>query len=115
MVQKHILIVEDEKTLLGLLKEKFTVAGYRVTEALNGKEGLIKISEEMPDLVLLDIVMPEMDGFEFLEEINKKGIIKSLPVVIISNSGQPVEIDRALSLGVKVYLVKAEFSPEEVL
>ncbi len=115
MSQKYILIIEDEKTLSSLLKEKLTSAGYRVEEAHDGKEGLIKISQEKPDLVLLDILMPEVSGFDVLEDLNKSGAIKELSVIIISNSGQPVEIDRALALGVKDYLIKVEFTPEEVL
>lgn len=115
MPQKYILIIEDEKTLSNLLKGKLVGAGYRVDEAVNGKEGLIKISEEKPDLVLLDILMPEVGGFEVLENLSKSGVIKTLPVIIISNSGQPVEIDKALALGVKDYLVKVEFTPQEVL
>jgi len=115
MPQKYILIIEDEKTLSSLLKGKLVGAGYRVEEAKDGKEGLIKISEEKPDLVLLDILMPEVGGFEVLEDLSKSGVIKTLPVIIISNSGQPVEIDKALALGVKDYLVKVEFTPQEVL
>ncbi|PIR58023.1 MAG: hypothetical protein COU71_00850 [Parcubacteria group bacterium CG10_big_fil_rev_8_21_14_0_10_38_31] len=115
MPQKYILIIEDEKTLASLLKEKLIGAGYRVEEVRNGREGLIKINEEKPDLVLLDILMPEMDGFGVLENLSESGVIKTLPIIIISNSGQPVEIDRALSLGVKDYLIKVEFTPQEVL
>jgi len=115
MDQKYILIIEDEKTLSSLLKEKLVGAGYKVEEASDGKEGILKINKEKPDLVLLDMLMPEADGFEVLENLNKSGIIKNMPVIIISNSGQPVEIDRALSLGVKDYLIKVEFTPEEVL
>lgn len=115
MPQKYILIIEDEKTLSNLLKEKLVGAGYRVGEASNGREGLAKISEEKPDLILLDILMPEMNGFDVLENLSESGVIKTVPVIIISNSGQPVEIDKALALGVKDYLVKVEFTPQEVL
>lgn len=115
MSPKYILIIEDEKTLSGLLREKLVGAGYRVNEAHNGKEGLARISEEKPDLVLLDILMPEVSGFDVLENLSGSGVIKTLPVIIISNSGQPVEIDKALALGVKDYLIKVEFTPQEVL
>lgn len=115
MDEKHILIIEDESVLRNLLSEKLIKSGYRVSTASNGEEGLEKINENMPDLVLLDILMPKVDGFAVLEDLNRSGVIKTLPVVIISNSGQPVEIDRAIGLGIRDYLVKAEFSPEEVL
>src|SRR3989338_8218464 len=111
---KKILIVEDEETLLRALEHKLSLHGYRVDLARDGAEGLKKIKEEKPDVVLLDILMPNVDGFGVLEDLNKSGIIPDMPVIIISNSGQPVEIDRAMRLGARDYLIKAEFDPEEV-
>ena len=112
---KKILIVEDEETLLRALEHKLSLHGYRVDLARDGAEGLKKIKEEKPDVVLLDILMPNVDGFGVLEDLNKSGIIPDMPVIIISNSGQPVEIDRAMRLGARDYLIKAEFDPEEVV
>ena len=82
---------------------------------VNGEDGLRKIREIKPDLVLLDIVMPKMNGYEVLEEVVKDKMLKNIPIIIISNSGQPVEITRILELGAKDYIVKAQFSPNEVL
>ncbi len=112
---KKIVIVEDEEILRNLLYKKLSAEGYNVVAAVNGEEGLQKIREEKPDLVLLDIVMPKMDGFEMLEKLRKDEEIKETLVVIISNSGQPVEIDKAQKFGVKDWLVKTEFDPQEVL
>lgn len=112
---KKILIIEDEKVLLEVLQKKLTVQGYEVITAQNGDEGISKIKEHKPDLVLLDIIMPKKDGFEVLTEIRKDSTIVDIPVIIISNSGQAVEIDKALALGAKDYLIKTEFDPEGVL
>jgi len=113
--RQKILIIEDEKTLLEAIAKKLEVENYQVVTALDGQEGLEKIKEEKPDLILLDILMPKVDGFEVLEELNNNPDLAKTPVIIISNSGQPVEIERAMSLGVKDYLVKAEFDPQEVI
>ena len=110
-----ILIVEDEEVLLNVLKNKLEKEGFDVLMAENGEDGLRIIREEKPDLVLLDIVMPKMDGLEVLSHLKDEGILPDLPVIIVSNSGQPVEIEKATEFGVKDYLVKAEFDPQEVI
>jgi DNA-binding response OmpR family regulator len=112
---KKILIIEDEEILSGLLDKKLKEAGYDTALAYDGEEGLKKIKEENPDLILLDIIMPKKGGFEVLEEMQKDEEMKKVPVVIVSNSGQPVEISRALDLGVKDYLIKTQFDPKEVI
>lgn len=112
---KKILIIEDEEILLELLQRKLKQKGYEVSVAKNGEEGLRMIGRIKPDLVLLDIVLPKMGGFEVMEEMAKDGEIKEIPVVVISNSGQPVEIDRAQALGAKDWLIKTEFDPQEVI
>jgi len=114
MAQK-ILLVEDEKILADLLEKKLKEKGYKVSVAPNGQAGLSKMKKEDFDLVLLDILMPKMGGFEVLEEIQGDPRLKKIPVIIISNSGQPVEISRALELGAKDYLVKTQFDPQEVI
>lgn len=110
-----ILIVEDEKIMLGLLKKKMLQQDYEVEVARDGEEGLEKLKKSTPDLVLLDIVMPKIGGFEVMEEMNKDEKLKEIPVIIISNSGQPVELDRAKKLGAKDWLIKTEFDPQEVV
>jgi len=112
---KKILIIEDEKILADLLEKKLKEKGYEVSVARDGIEGLDKMRKEKQDLILLDVIMPKMGGFDVLEEMNKDPELKKVPVIIISNSGQPVEIDRALKLGVKDYLIKTQFDPQEVI
>jgi CheY-like chemotaxis protein len=112
---KKILLVEDEDLLIDLLQKKLTEAGYSLSLARNGQEGMQLMRQNNPDIVLLDIVMPKMGGFEVLEEKAKDDLLKNIPVIIISNSGQPVELDRAKKLGAKDWLIKTEFDPQEVL
>jgi len=113
--KKKILIIEDEQVLLDVLLKKLTKENYFVSFAMDGEEGMEKIKSEKPDLILLDIVMPKKNGYEVLQEMQNDETMKNIPVVVISNSGQMVEIEKILALGVKDYLVKAEFSPEDVL
>lgn len=112
---KNILIVEDDVFLGEVLLEKFKKEGFGVYLFRDGAEGLQKIKELKPDLVLLDVVLPTMNGYEILEAKQKDHGIEKIPVIIISNSGQPVEINKVLALGVKDYIVKAQFDPEEVM
>ncbi len=112
---KKILIIEDEEVLSDLLRKKIEKEGFEAHAAPDGEEGLKMMREIMPDLILLDILMPKKSGFEVMEEMNLDDAIKNIPVIIISNSGQPVELDRAKALGAKDCLVKTEFDPQEVL
>jgi len=117
---KRILLIEDEEILIDILKRKLEEKGYKVSVAKDGEEGLKKLKEDLeaknlPDLILLDIIMPKMGGFEVMEEMNKIPELKEIPVIVISNSGQPVELDKAKELGAKDWLIKTEFDPKEVL
>lgn len=112
---KKILIIEDDLFLGDVLVQKFKGESYEVTLCRDGVEGMKKIIELKPDLVLLDIILPTMNGYEILEEKKKNESISNIPTIVISNSGQPVEISRILSLGAVDYLIKAQFEPEEVV
>ena len=112
---KKILIIEDEEIMINLLQRKLTTEGYEISVAKDGEEGIRAMQEVRPDLVLLDIIMPKMGGFEVMEEMNKNKKLEKIPIIVISNSGQPVELDRAQKLGAKDWLVKTEFDPQEVI
>ncbi|MFA4998506.1 MAG: response regulator [Candidatus Paceibacterota bacterium] len=114
-MSKKILLVEDEEILINILSKKLTKEGYEVTIARNGQEGLESMRKDKPDLILLDVVMPKMSGFEVMEEMNKDEKLKKISVIIVSNSGQPVELDRAKKLGAKDWLIKTDFDPQEVV
>jgi len=112
---KEILIIEDEKILLELLQKKLAQKGYEVRIAEDGIVGLEKIREKKPDLILLDVIMPKMGGFEVMKELQKEEAFSKIPIIIISNSGQPVELDLAQKLGAKDWLIKTDFDPQEVI
>jgi len=113
MTKKKILIIEDEQPLVDLLVEKLKKEDYEVDFAIDGEAGYNKIGEFKPNLILLDIVMPKMDGYEVLEKLNKEK--NKIPIIIISNSGQPVEIEKTKKLGAVGHLIKTEFNPIDVL
>lgn len=112
---KKILIIEDEEVLLDLLSRKLSQEGYSVYLARDGKEGLEKLRSLKPDLVLLDIIMPKLDGFGVMKEMAKDEELKKIPIVIVSNSGQPVELEKAKKLGARDWLIKTDFDPQEVI
>lgn len=112
---KKVLIIEDDLLLGDVLSQKLTAEGFEVALVDDGSKGYEKIKTFKPDLILLDIILPTMNGYEILEAKQKEPSIADIPVIIVSNSGQPVEINRALALGVKDYLVKAQFDPDELL
>lgn len=112
---KKILFIEDEEVLRNLLQKKLAHEGYEVITASDGEIGVEMIKKERPDLILLDILMPKKTGFEVMEEISKDEELKKIPIIIISNSGQPVELEKAKALGAKDCLVKTEFDPQEVI
>lgn len=112
---KKILIIEDEEIMINLLQRKLKEEGYDIALANNGKDGVEMMEKENPQLILLDIIMPKMGGLEVMEKMQESEKLKKIPVIIISNSGQPVEIDRARELGAKDWLVKTEFDPQEVV
>ena len=101
--------------MIDLLQRRLTKEGYEISIARDGQEGLRLMREVKPDLVLLDIVMPKMGGFEVMEEMQKDSELKDIPIIVVSNSGQPVELDKAQSLGAKDWLIKTEFDPKEVI
>jgi CheY-like chemotaxis protein len=114
---KKILLMEDEEIMINLLKKKLSKEGYEVLVAKDGDEGL-KMLKEMkpkPDLILLDIIMPKLGGFEVMEEMKKDKELQDIPVIIISNSGQPVELERTKNLGAKDWVIKTDFDPQEVI
>lgn len=113
--KKIIVLVEDEKTIANLIELSLERSGYEVKTAHDGKEGLDLILRSSPDLVLLDIALPTLGGFDILDKLKEEKRLPSLPIIIISNSGQSVEIERAKDAGVRDYLIKVNFSPEEVL
>lgn len=111
---KRIVLVEDDLLLAESLTHKLQSEGYEITVFKDGEEGWRGIQSIKPDLILLDLIIPTKNGYEILEARKADAAIAAIPVIIISNSGQPVEINTALALGVTDYLIKAQMDPEEV-
>ncbi len=112
---RKILIIEDDKFLRELIIRKLVNEGYQTIEAVDGEEGVRTAKAEKPDLILLDLILPGIDGFEALARIRKDQETANLPVIILSNLGQKEDIERGLKLGATDYLIKAHFSPGEII
>ena len=113
--QTKILIVEDEEILLTALSEELKQEGFQVVGAKDGMEGVETAKSEKPDLILLDLVMPRLDGIGALKEMKASDEIKDIPVVILTNLSDYDKISDALSLGAMDYLVKANYRLEELV
>lgn len=115
--KKHsILIIDDDEFLMDAYSLKFQQSGFDVEIAFSGMEALEKIRNGLEsDAVLLDLVMPNMDGFEFLRSIKKENLLKNSRIVILTNLGQKEDIKRGRELGAKDYIIKAYLTPSEVV
>lgn len=114
-IGKKALLVEDDVFMLGLLAEKLKKGGFEVVTAQDGNECLQKLGDELPDLILLDIVMPNMDGFQILEKLRGDARLSLIPVIVLSNLGQKDEILKALDLGARDYIIKANTTTGEIV
>jgi len=112
---KKILIIEDDKFLRKVIDKKLSKEGYLVIEAVDGEKGLKAVKDKKPDLVLLDLVLPEMDGFEVLDKMKKDPSLSNIPVIILSNLGEVKDIEKGLKMGAKDYLIKAHFTLGEII
>jgi len=110
-----ILMIEDDHFLRKIYRAKLIRAGFEFIEATNGVEGVNKAISEKPDLVLLDLILPRKNGFEVLMEIQSHPETKDIPVIILSNLAQESDVQRALSLGAKEFLVKTEVNLTQVV
>lgn len=112
---KKILIIEDDELLRRVITKKLSLEGFEIMEAIDGEEGLRMIREHKPELVLLDLVLPGIDGFDVLAKMQTERGLSSIPVIILSNLGQKEDVQRGLKLGAVDYLIKAHFTLGEVI
>ncbi|OIO45582.1 response regulator [bacterium (Candidatus Gribaldobacteria) CG23_combo_of_CG06-09_8_20_14_all_37_87_8] len=112
---KKILFIEDESALQKSMGDSLRREGWEVLSALNGEIGLRQAKTECPDLILLDLILPKMDGFEVFRELKKNKETVNIPVIVLTNLEQMEDVEKALELGAKTYLVKANYTLSEVV
>jgi two-component system alkaline phosphatase synthesis response regulator PhoP len=112
---KNILLVEDDPFLVDIYTTKFKEAGFQVETVSDGNEAMNKLKEAKPDLLVLDIVLPQSDGWEVLRQIREDKDLRHLKVAILSNLSQKAEVNKALALGAVRYLIKAHYTPSEIV
>ncbi len=112
--QKKLLLVDDDPNLILLVRDYLEFRGYEVVTAENGREALEILARELPDMIICDIMMPEMDGYGFVEELRKQNQASWIPVLFLSAKGQSQDRIKGLNLGADVYMVKP-FEPEELV
>ena len=110
-----IVLVEDDTFLSSMYATKLGLEGFHVLQAYDGEKGLRLIAKERPQLIMLDLIMPVMDGYAVLKELKKDPTLNKIPVIVLSNLGEKTSVDQALALGADDYLIKAHFLPSEVI
>ena len=111
---KKILLCDDDQALRQLYVAELSTRGYQLVEAANGQEGLSKARSEKPDLMLLDVMMPDLDGIATLTQLKQNDSLKAIPVIMLTNFGQENLIKQAFSLGAADYLLKYKVTPAEM-
>lgn len=111
----HLLLVEDDVFLASIYKTKFEQEGFRVSVADNGEDGLTDAKKKKPDIILLDVLLPRVDGFVVLDQLKNEKITANIPVVLLTNLGQKEDVTKGLARGAADYLIKAHFKPSETV
>lgn len=112
---KKILLIEDDPFLQDIYTTKLKEAGFEVETVDDGEIAISSIKEKNPDLLLLDIVLPHLDGWEIIKQIKESSDLKDLKVIILSNLGQKNEVEKGINLGAVKYLIKAHYTPTEIV
>lgn len=114
-MSKVVLLVEDNDFIRNMYQLKLAKADLTVVEAVDGKMALDKIAEHKPDIILLDLMMPNVGGIEVLKELKKQGVIPALPIIVLTNVMDPQTIAEAKELGARDYIVKTDLTPSQVV
>ncbi|MBI4135808.1 response regulator [Candidatus Uhrbacteria bacterium] len=114
-IKTKILIIEDDTFLAGIYANKFEREGFGVVLAVDGEAGLKSAKKELPDIILLDVLLPKLDGFEVLQQLKAVSALHDIPVVLLTNLGQKEDVDKGLKFGAADYLIKAHFMPAETV
>ena len=114
--KEKVLIVDDDKFLLSMYAVKFKNHDFEVETALSGAEALSKLqNDKAPDIIILDLIMPGMDGYEFMAKVREQKLAPKATIVVLTNQGKPEDIEKAKTYNVQGYIVKASTIPSEVL
>ena len=113
--KEKIVILEDDSSIVKSLTRMLSGEGYEVFSTVDGETGLRIIKEKKPDLIVLDIILPRKSGFEVMEDISEDDDLKHIPVVVLTNLESNQDVNRMIEMGVKSFLVKANYSLEEVV
>lgn len=111
----QVLLVEDDVFLSSIYQKKFEMEGYKIVTADNGEKGLAEAKKRIPSIVLLDILLPKLDGFGVLKALKADESTKNIPVILLTNLGQKDDVDKGLEIGATDYLIKAHFKPSEIV
>ncbi|MFH1790276.1 MAG: response regulator [bacterium] len=113
--QKSILLVEDDIFLAGIYQKKFEVEGFKITVADNGEKGVAEAKKKKPDIILLDVLLPKLDGFAALKILKEDKETKNIPIILLTNLGQKDDVEKGIEMGAEDYLIKIHFKPSEVV
>jgi CheY-like chemotaxis protein len=109
-----ILLVEDDEIMARMYKRLFKYKGYKIEIAKDGREGLVKVRNFDPDLILLDVMIPHLNGIEVLGKLKSNTKTKHIPIILLTNLGIQEELDKAVKIGIVRYIIKNDHTPEEV-
>ena len=110
-----VALIEDDPLIAEMYTTKFTKEGYDIKHAADGAAGLELVKKEKPDIILLDIIMPKMDGFQVLTELRKEATFKDTPVIMLTNLGQEEDVQKGRALGATDYFIKTNFTPAAIV
>jgi two-component system alkaline phosphatase synthesis response regulator PhoP len=112
---KKILVVDDEESVREIYNKELSRSGFNVVLAVDGEEGLLKAGEELPDLILLDVMMPKLSGLDVLKQLKKNELTKKIPVLLLTNLGEETIIKEGFGMGADGYLLKVSYTPAQVV
>ena len=115
IIMKKILFIEDEAALQKTFGEVLEQEGYKMISAMDGEEGIRLVKSEKPDLILLDLIMPKLNGFEVLKNLKSDKTTEGVPVIVLTNLEGTGDVEKSIELGAMTYLVKANYTLEEVI
>lgn len=113
--RKKVLVVDDESSIREIYKKEFTSAGFDVSVAVDGEDGLLRAGEQTPNLILLDVMLPKMSGIDVLKSLRKNPLTKDIPILLLTNLGEETIIKEGFSLGADGYLLKVSYTPSQVV